>query len=300
MEERAGEQPVVAAGHLYVVATPIGNLGDFSPRARQVLAEVDRICAEDTRTTGAMLAQFGLRRPMVAVHEHNETRVVDGLVAALQAGQSLALVSDAGTPLISDPGFPLVRAARAAELPVIAIPGPCAAIAALSISGIATDAFVFEGFLPARAGARRARLEALADEPRTLLFYESSHRIAESLQAIAEVFGGERRVCLARELSKRFEQSRSDAVATLLTWLRADDNRRRGEFVLVVEGAPVRDDRHADADRVLKVLLPLLSPAKAARAAAELTGARRSDLYARALQLAPDNDLGGDGEDQDS
>lgn len=268
-----------------MVATPIGNLGDLSARAQAVLAGVDRICAEDTRTSGLMLAQFGIQKPLVALHEHNEERVTAGLIEALQRGESLALVSDAGTPLISDPGYVLVRAARAAALPVMAIPGPCAAVAALSISGIASDSFVFAGFLPAKPNARRQRLQALAAETRTLILYEASHRIEACLQDLVVVFGAARRLCLARELTKRFEQSVVAAAGEALAWLRADPHRQRGEFVLVIEGAPREARAAAEADRILRLLLQELPAARAARLAAELTGLRKAELYARALAL---------------
>lgn len=282
--------PAVVAGHLYVVATPIGNLGDLSPRAQAVLGGVDRICAEDTRTTGSMLAQFNIRKPMVALHDHNEDQSASTLVQALKNGQSLALVSDAGTPLISDPGFALVRAARAAGVTVITIPGPCAAVAALSISGIATDSFTFIGFLPPKAQARAARLKALATETRTLMFYESSHRIGESVDAIAEVFPT-RQLCLARELTKLFEQSITATAAEVSAWLKQDSNRSRGEFVLVLEGAEA-SDAHADdaeATRILRVLMQELGASQAAKLAAEITGRRKNELYALATRLGADS-----------
>jgi 16S rRNA (cytidine1402-2'-O)-methyltransferase len=280
----------VEPGHLYVVATPIGNLGDCSPRAQAVLAAVSRVCAEDTRTSATLLAHFGIRAQMVALHEHNEDRLCGELVAALRAGESLALISDAGTPLVSDPGFALVRAARAANLPVIAVPGPCAAVAALSIAGLPTDRFAFEGFLPSKAGARRQRLEALAAEPRTLVFYESAHRIVESLQAMVDVLGGERRLCLARELTQRFEQSLVAPAAEVLRWIGEDDNRVRGEFVVIVAGADSIAPA-ADGEAVLRTLLAELKPSQAARLAAAITGAPRKALYARAIDLAgPDGE----------
>ena len=189
------------AGTLFVVATPIGNLGDLSPRAQGTLRAVAAICAEDTRHTRQLLSHFGIERPLLALHEHNEGEVAQKLVARMQAGDSLALVSDAGTPLISDPGYRLVRAARAAGIRVSPIPGACAAIAALSVAGLASDRFVFEGFLPAKGAARRARLQELAAETRTLVFYESAHRIDDSLEDLRTVFGGARRAVLARELS---------------------------------------------------------------------------------------------------
>lgn len=273
------------AGHLYVVATPIGNLGDLAPRALAVLRSVDRICAEDTRTSGQLLAHFGVAKPLTALHEHNETGIVGGLVEQLRAGRSLALVSDAGTPLISDPGFVLVRAAREAGVPVIAIPGPCAAVTALSIAGIATDAFRFAGFLPSKSSARRERLRELGASPDTVIVYESSHRIADCLDDLVAVLGPARRVCLARELTKRFEQSITLPAAELSAWLLADANRVRGEFVLVIEGAPPADAGRAEHERLLRVLLRELSPSKAAKVAAELSGGRKSELYALAMQL---------------
>ena len=277
----------VVPGHLYVVATPIGNLGDLAPRAQAVLAGVDRICAEDTRNTGSMLAQFGIKRPLTALHDHNEDASAQSLLRLLADGQSLALVSDAGTPLISDPGFALVRAARAAGVPVIAIPGPCAAVAALSISGIATDSFVFVGFLPPKSQARRARLQELAAETRTLLFYESSHRIADCVADIADVLGPQRPLCLARELTKLYEESVTAPASEVVAWLAQDSNRSRGEFVLVVQGAAaVAQADDAEAERVLRVLIRELSVSQAAKLAAELTGRRKNELYALATRLA--------------
>ena len=275
----------VQAGALYVVATPIGNLGDFAPRAQAVLAAVDRIAAEDTRSSSVLLGHFGIRTPLVALHEHNEDRVADALIRDVVAGHSLALISDAGTPLISDPGYALVRAARAAGAPVFALPGPCAAIAALSVSGLATDRFVFVGFLPSKSGARRAKLTTLANEPRTAIVYESSHRIGESLADLVAVLGADRRVCLARELSKHFEESTTLPAAELLAWQQADANRSRGEFVLVIEGVPEADDS-AEGERVLRLLLAELPASRAARLAAEITGSARKPLYALALRIS--------------
>jgi 16S rRNA (cytidine1402-2'-O)-methyltransferase len=275
----------VRRGALYVVATPIGNLGDFSPRAQAVLSAVDRIAAEDTRSSGVLLSHFGIRTPMVALHEHNEGRIAESLIREVAEGASLALISDAGTPLISDPGFALVRAARAAGVPVYALPGPCAAIAALSVSGLATDSFVFLGFLPPKSAARRARFATLANEPRTAIFYESSHRISDSLEDLVEVLGSERRVCLARELSKRFEESVTLPAGELKAWQRADPNRGRGEFVLMVEGVAVADDSAA-GERVLRLLLAELPASRAARLAAEITGTARKPLYALALKIS--------------
>lgn len=281
-------------GHLYVVATPIGNLGDLSPRAQAVLSQVDRIAAEDTRTSGVLLAHFGIRTATVALHEHNEDRIAEALIAEVRAGRSLAVISDAGTPLISDPGFALVRAAREASVPVIAIPGPCAAVAALSVSGLATDSFLFVGFLPPKSGARRQKLEGLRDEARTLVLYESSHRIEDSLTDLHAVFGDSRRACIARELTKLHEESCTASLAELREWLSADSNRQRGEFVVVVAGAPADADRGmAEGERVLRILLSELPPSAAARAAAEISGVSRKQLYALALQA------GGQGHDAD-
>lgn len=274
----------VRPGHLYVVATPIGNLGDLSPRALKVLDGVGRICSEDTRTSGAMLAQFGIRTPLVALHEHNEDGLAAQLVEALRAGESLALISDAGTPLISDPGFALVRAARVARLPVIALPGACAAIAALSVSGIATDRFVFEGFLPPKAQARRKRLQELAAETRTLLFYESSHRVAECVDDIAAVFGDTRMLCLARELTKLFEDGISAPAGEVAAWIRADANRERGEFVLVCAGAEAAASG-GGGEQVLRILLRELGASQAAKLAAEISGERKNELYELALRI---------------
>jgi 16S rRNA (cytidine1402-2'-O)-methyltransferase len=274
----------VRPGHLYVVATPIGNLGDLSPRALKILDGVDLIAAEDTRVTGALLAHFGLRTRMLALHEHNEADAARDVLDALRKDRSVALVSDAGTPLISDPGFGLVREARALGLPVVAVPGPSAAIAALSISGLATDSFLFAGFLPAREEARKHRLQELAAEPRTVILYESTHRIVDTLRALAQELG-DRRVCLARELTKLFEESRTAKAAELLAWMRADENRQRGEFVLVVEGADPAAAGPREAERILRVLLKELGASKAAKLAAELTGLPRKELWATAVRL---------------
>lgn len=275
-------QQVVEPGALYVVGTPIGNLEDFSPRACAVLAAVDRICAEDTRTSGAMLARFGIRRPMQAVHDHNEERVAAELVALLNAGATLALVSDAGMPLVSDPGYVLVSAARGAGIPVYVVPGPSAVIAALAISGLPTDRFAFEGFLPPRPAARRERLRQLAGETRTWVCYESSHRIVEAARDCADILQA-RPLCVARELTKRFEESARITAAELPGWLAARPLRAKGEFALVVGGAAQGKSDAVQAARVLGLLLEELSPSAAARVAAELTGRSRRELYRLAL-----------------
>ena len=275
----------VQPGHLYIVATPIGNLGDLSPRALKILDSVDLIAAEDTRVTGAMLAHFGLRTKMLALHEHNEADVAGKVIDELKRERSVALVSDAGTPLINDPGYALVRLARAAGITIIAVPGPSAVLAALSISGLPTDAFVFAGFLPAKPAARRQALRELAGDTRTVILYESTHRILDSLETLVEVLGPGRRVCLARELTKLYEESHTAPVAELLEWVKADDNRQRGEFVLVIEGASVEAAGPREAERILKTLLSELGASRAAKVAAELTGLPRKELYALALRL---------------
>lgn len=272
---------MAGGGMLHVVATPIGNLGDISPRALDVLRTADAICAEDTRHTRQLLAHFGIERPLLALHEHNEDAIAQQLVARMQDGQRLALVSDAGTPLISDPGLRLVRAARAAGLRVSPVPGPCAFVAALSVAGLPSDRFVFEGFLPAKAAARRERLQTLAGEPRTLIFYESAHRIDECLVDAAAAFGGERRAVLARELTKLFETILDGTLQTLSAQVQADPNQRKGEFVLIIQGADEdADARIAEGRRVHAILSAHLPPSTAAKLAAQITGAPRKALYA--------------------
>ncbi|MES1940326.1 methyltransferase [Salinisphaera sp. T5B8] len=272
---------------LWIVATPIGNLGDFSDRARRTLADVALIAAEDTRHSARLTRHLGIDTPMVSLHEHNEHARVERILESLAAGESVALISDAGTPLISDPGYTLVGAVRAAGYPVLAVPGACAAIAALSVAGLPSDRFVFEGFLPAKATARQARLGELADETRTLICYESSHRIERCVLDIAAVFGATRRIGLCRELSKLHEQSVVLDAEALGQWLAEDDNRRRGEFVLVIEGGPLqrRDGAEIALDDLLGELLALTGTKQAAKAAARLTGAATNDIYARALAL---------------
>lgn len=269
-----------APATLYVVATPIGNLADLSPRALEVLRSVAAICAEDTRHTGQLLSHFGISRPLVALHDHNEEAMAERVVARLLGGESMAVVSDAGTPLVSDPGFRLVRAARAAGVKVSPVPGACAAIAALSVAGLPSDRFVFEGFLPAKAAARRERLQRLAGETGTLVFYESSHRIAESLADMAAAFGDERPAVVARELTKLFETVLDGTLAQLRAAVEADDNQRKGEFVVMVQGAA--DDeaaKIAEGRRLHARLKEYLPPSTAAKLAAELSGAPRKLLY---------------------
>ncbi len=278
----------IEPGTLYVVATPIGNLADLSPRALETLREVAAVAAEDTRHTAVLLRHYGVHTATLALHEHNERQVVPRLLARLRAGEALALVSDAGTPLVSDPGRHLVAEAQAAGVPVRPIPGPAALVAALSVAGFPADRFVFEGFLPSRVVARRARLQALAGEERTLVFYEAPHRIRESLGDLAEAFGAGRPALLARELTKVFEETRRGTLGGLEAWLREHPDRERGEFVVVVEG---REPTPAgglepDDDRVLRVLLDELPASTAATLAARLTGKPRRALYARAVELS--------------
>ncbi|MCG5501410.1 16S rRNA (cytidine(1402)-2'-O)-methyltransferase [Ectothiorhodospira lacustris] len=270
-----------------MVATPIGNLSDISRRGLEILGRVDLIAAEDTRHTGRLLVHFGLATSRVSLHEHNEEQQVPALVARLAQGDSIALVSDAGTPLISDPGFRLVAAAREAGIRVSPVPGPCALIAALSASGLPSDRFLFEGFLPAREQGRRRRLQTLREIPCTLIFYESSHRIGDALRDMAEVLGGERRAVVARELTKTFEQVQGDTLEGLVRWQSEDPNHGRGEFVVLVSGAPQQEtgELTAEAERVLQLLLGELPLKSAARLAAEITGVSRNILYQRGLEL---------------
>ncbi|MHB0766778.1 16S rRNA (cytidine(1402)-2'-O)-methyltransferase [Stutzerimonas sp. NM35] len=275
------------AGVLYVVATPIGNLEDISARALRILREVALIAAEDTRHSARLLQHFGIGTPLAACHEHNERDEGGRFIGRLLAGEDVALVSDAGTPLISDPGYHLVRQARAAGVRVVPVPGACALVAALSAAGLPSDRFIFEGFLPARQAARRARLEHLREEPRTLIFYEAPHRILECLQDLETVFGEDRPAVLGRELTKTFETLKGLPLAQLRAWVEADSNQQRGECVLVIGGwqAPEGDEAvDADARRVLQLLLAELPLKRAAAVAAEITGVRKNLLYQLALQ----------------
>jgi 16S rRNA (cytidine1402-2'-O)-methyltransferase len=275
-------------GTLYVVATPIGNLADLTPRAREVLASVALIAAEDTRHTRQLLSSCGIGTALTSLHEHNEAQKSAQLVARLAGGESIALVSDAGTPLVSDPGFDLVAAARRAGIAVVAIPGACAAIAALSVAGLPTDRFAFEGFLPAKTAARSERLEQLAREQRTLIFYEAPHRLEEVLRDMTRIFGAERNASISRELTKRFETTYSGTLAQLCDAAARDSDMSRGELVIVVSGAPTASSAlELDSDALLRALLEELSPSQAAKVAAHVTGLKRSDLYAAALKLVP-------------
>lgn len=267
-------------GTLWVVATPIGNLGDLSPRAQQVLRETGVIACEDTRHSRPLLQHFGIATPSTALHEHNEHVAVAALLARLQEGQDVALISDAGTPLVSDPGYRLVRAARAAGIPVSPVPGACAAIAALSVAGLPSDRFAFEGFLPAKPAARRARLRELVDEPRTLVLYESSHRILECCADLVAMFGAEREAALLREITKLHETHLGMTLGEIAARIETDPEQRLGEFVLIVAGrGEDADTQLAEGRRVFALLREELPPARAAKLAAAISGASRKMIY---------------------
>ncbi len=273
------------AGVLWVVATPIGHMQDLSPRARAVLGAVDWVAAEDTRRTGRLLEQIGARPRRMSLHEHNEASRIPRLQQLLAAGRHVALVSDAGTPLLSDPGARLVAAVAAAGVAVSPVPGPCSVAAALSVAGFAADRFRFEGFLPARSESRRRRLEALAREPVTSVFFEAPHRIAACLQELAAVAGPDRQVAVARELTKVHETVLRGSVARVAKQVAADADQQRGELVVVLEPAAQRAAGAEEADDVLRALLAELPTKQAARLAARITGAKRNELYQRALAL---------------
>ena len=273
------------SGTLFVVATPIGNLEDLSPRARQTLAAVDFIAAEDTRHTGRLLSHFGIKTRLLALHDHNEKELAEKLVVKLVGGESAALVSDAGTPLISDPGYRLVRAAHLAGVRVMPIPGPSAVTAALSAAGLPTDRFCFEGFLPARKKARADLLESLAHEPRTMVFYESVHRIEAALTDLAAAFGDDRPAFLGREITKLHEQCVHASLGQLLQQTRAGTIPEKGEFVIVVGGSPEPPVSTLQVDRLLLGLADLLPAKDVAKAVARATGEKRNALYERLLEL---------------
>ncbi len=265
---------------LYIVATPIGNLSDISERAIQILQEVDLIAVEDTRHSGKLLQHIGVSTPMLALHEHNENKKIQDIIAKLLAGTSIALISDAGTPLISDPGYQLVKAALAADINVSPAPGPSALIAALSVSGLPSDAFIFEGFLPNKSAGRIKKLETLADENRTLIFYEAPHRIVACLQDMLQVFGAKRSAAIARELTKTFETIKNDSLENLLAWVEADTNQQRGEFVVLVQGKE-KDNNVVDseAEFILDTLMQELPLKQASHLAAKITGIKKNTLY---------------------
>ncbi|MCP4790619.1 MAG: 16S rRNA (cytidine(1402)-2'-O)-methyltransferase [Gammaproteobacteria bacterium] len=272
---------------LFVVATPIGNLQDMSTRAIETLQQVDLIAAEDTRHSAPLMQHFAITTPMMAVHDHNERQRSQAIVTRLQQGQSVALISDAGTPLISDPGYHLVSAVREAGFKVVPIAGPSALIAALSVAGVATDKFTFMGFLPAKSSHRCQVLQGLQEAVYTHVFYESPHRIMGSVADMLKVLGGERHLVVARELTKTYETVHSGTIAEIQTWLTADSNQQRGEFVLILAAAPVAEKAAMDAatDKMLLVLLEQLPIKKAAAVAAKLTPHKKQALYDRALML---------------
>ncbi|QAU33201.1 16S rRNA (cytidine(1402)-2'-O)-methyltransferase [Janthinobacterium sp. 17J80-10] len=271
---------------LYVVATPIGNVGDISLRALNVLALADAVACEDTRNTAQLLARYGLSKTLLAAHEHNEREIADKLIVRLQAGQRIALVSDAGTPAVSDPGARIVDAVRAAGLRVMPLPGASAVLAALAASGLVNDRFHFIGFLPAKAKQRDTVLESLRHETATVVLYEAPHRIVDTVTALAAIFGPARQVVLARELTKLFEEIHRCPLGQALAWLDADSHRQKGEFVLLLEGAPhAPEEGAAEAERILKILLAECPVKQAAALAAQITGQKKNALYERALQL---------------
>lgn len=276
-------------GTLLVVATPIGNLGDLSARAREVLSSADLLLAEDTRHTRQLLAACAIERApgtLESLHEHNERARIPEIIARLESGSHVALVSDAGSPLLSDPGALLVSAAAAAGIEVTTVPGPCAAVAALSVAALPAARFAFEGFLPSKAAARRRAIEALAAEPRTMVFYEAPHRLGESLGDLAAVLGDSRPAAVARELTKRFESVYRGTLGSLVSQCATDPDMSRGEAVIVVQGNDAeRASSIADADRVLRILLEELPAAQASKLAAQITGHPRRELYDRALGM---------------
>ncbi|NQY48943.1 MAG: 16S rRNA (cytidine(1402)-2'-O)-methyltransferase [Colwellia sp.] len=273
-------------GTLYIVATPIGNLGDISQRAIDILTQVDVIACEDTRHTGKLLSAFSIKNKTMSLHDHNERQRQDQVANMLKEGKTIALVSDAGTPLISDPGFHIVRHCRSLGLNVSPIPGACAAIAALSVAGLPTDRFSFEGFLPSKSGARQATLTALVDEPRTMVFYDAPRRAIDTVRDIVATLGGERYIVIARELTKTFETIHSDTAENFLAWLEQDANQLKGEMVLIIEGyKAVENEISAEVINTLKLLLGEMKPKKACAIAAEIYGVKKNSLYDIALSL---------------
>jgi 16S rRNA (cytidine1402-2'-O)-methyltransferase len=271
---------------LYVVATPIGNVTDITLRALHVLLLADVVACEDTRKTGALLTRFGLNKQMVAAHQHNEREAAEKLIQRLHAGERVALVSDAGTPAVSDPGARIVDAVRTAGLNVVPVPGASAAVTALSASGLVNDRFHFVGFLPAKAKQRESELSTLKSMTATLVIYEAPHRIVDCVEALAAVFEPARQVVFARELSKLFEEIHRCPIGEALAWVKADANRERGEFVVLVEGATQDSDADdAEAERILNILLAECSVKQAASLAAQITGKKKNALYERALQI---------------
>jgi 16S rRNA (cytidine1402-2'-O)-methyltransferase len=272
---------------LYVVATPIGNLGDITLRALDILQRVDRVAAEDTRVSGQLLAHFNISKPLVSIREHNEREAADGVIARIVAGDAVAYVSDAGTPAVSDPGARLVAAVRAAGLRVVPIPGASAVTTALSAAGMEAGTWLFHGFLPPKAGARRSQLQAMASLPCALVFYEAPHRIEETLADMVAVLDSRRRVTLARELTKKFETIVTLPLADAPAWLASDPNNIRGEFVVIVHPPTTEVAIDTEAMRVLDILQGALPPTLAAKLAAQITGRSKAELYKMSLALKP-------------
>lgn len=268
-------------GVLYVVATPIGNLGDMVPRAVEILQQADCIACEDTRHSRRLLDHFHISTPLLSYHEHNEDSMLPQLLSRLQQGETIALISDAGTPLISDPGYPLIRAAHAHNVPVLPIPGASAAIAALSASGLPSDRFVFEGFLPAKTGQRQNRLQVLAKEGRTLIFYEAPHRVLQCLEDMCTIFGPDREAAIARELTKTHETVRLMALSALHEFVSGDKNQQKGELVILIRGYQLEKNRQIDenAEKILTLLNAQLPPKQAASLTADITGIDKKRLY---------------------
>lgn len=272
---------------LYIVSTPIGHLGDITARALEILQEVDLIAAEDTRHSHTLLEHFGIHTPLISLHEHNERDKASQVLDSILDGKKIALISDAGTPLICDPGFFIVRLAHEKGIKVVPIPGACALIAALSVSGLPTDCFIFEGFLPAKSSARRTKLEALSQESRTLVFYESPHRIIDTLQDMEALFGKQREAAMARELTKTFETIHRGSIEELLQWVQADANQQKGEIVLLVKGMEPQkqvSELTPEVERLLKILVSELPVKQAAHLAHKITGMSKNILYDYAVR----------------
>ncbi len=274
-------------GQLYIVATPIGNLHDFSPRAISTLQQVDLIAAEDTRHSGHLLKQHDINTHCIALHEHNERHSSQKLIQSIKQGKNIALISDAGTPLVSDPGYYLVKLAHEAGISVVPVPGPSAMITALCAAGLPTDRFCFEGFVPSKTTARKKFYETCQKEPRTLVFYETPHRIVASLTDLCAVLGEQRVVVLARELTKTFETIRNDTAGTLLEWVKADPNQQKGEIVLVIEGCktPRSEEIAPETERILRLLLKELSLKQAVKLTVDITGEKKKTVYRVALNI---------------
>lgn len=279
------QESYVSPGTLYLVATPIGNLADITQRATAVLGQVDIIAAEDTRHSQRLLSYLGIKSRLLAYHEHNEDRMTPRLLEQLSSGKSVALISDAGTPLISDPGYRLVTQAHDKGVHIVPVPGVCAAITALSAAGLATDSFTFEGFPPAKQGARLHSFELLAGQQRTMIFYVSCHRIIETLKDMQTVFGENRRVTFARELTKTFETIKRAVLSELVGWVESDENQRKGEIVLVVEGNTADVTDSAQIDHYLSILLSELPVKQAVGLVVKMSGENKNDIYKRALEL---------------